>query len=129
VVPLTTLFDDFLLANQDAGVDVKGVLGASASMAMGFAFWAPASDVPGIAGIDGMASNDPDPDADVDGGRGRGRGRGGAVGSVLASKQAGRYRVQADCPWALAFLAWQVNDFEFRVRCPSHSFCASRTFF
>lgn len=38
-IPLTELFDDFLLQNTEFGIDVVEILGASASHAMGFQFW------------------------------------------------------------------------------------------
>ena len=37
---LLDVFDDYLYGCQESGVDVKEVLGASASIAMGFQFWA-----------------------------------------------------------------------------------------
>ena len=44
-IPLTDLFDDFLLASQECGVDVSDTLGKAATQAMGFGFWHDGSTV------------------------------------------------------------------------------------
>ena len=43
---LTDLFDDFILSNQDAGLDCSAILGASANTAMGLMLWGPEGDSP-----------------------------------------------------------------------------------
>ena len=44
-VPLTDLFDDFLLASQECGIDVSDTLGKAATQAMGFGLWYDGSTV------------------------------------------------------------------------------------
>ena len=44
-VPLTDLFDDFLLASQECGVDVSDALGKAATQAMGFGLYHDGSSV------------------------------------------------------------------------------------
>jgi len=118
-IPLTELFDDYLLSNQEAGLDCQAILGPSANMALGLMLYAPAIDIPTVEETLLVAKGEQqtftcDPGAGTSGGGG---GMGTlvlpiprATASVLASKQGGRYRVQADCPWALAFAARQLEQ-------------------
>lgn len=96
VQPLTDLFDDYLFAYQDAGLDVKETLGNSAAQAIGFQFWSGAYVEPvSVLGTDSnnstAISSQP------------------AIVSILASKQAGRYRVQSDCLPALLLVVQELD--------------------
>lgn len=87
--PLTDIFDDYLYAYQDVGVDIADTLGNSASQAMGFQFWCNSFFDP---------NNGSGHSAEV-GKLQNGSGVGyqqPAVVSILVSKTAGRYRVQSD---------------------------------
>lgn len=110
--PLTDIFDDFLYAYQDVGLDVAEILGGTAGQAMGFQFWSNSYVEPaagsisrteeGLSGVGATASaaaltayQQP------------------AVVSILVSKTAGRYRVQSDSFPALLAV---VHELDRRLR-------------
>ena len=90
-LPLTDLFDDFLLANQENGIDVVEVLGSSASHAMGFQFWF--SETIKRVNDEGLTSVFSIP----------------ITASILVSKANGRYRVQSDSLPVVLFLMMQLE--------------------
>lgn len=102
-IPLTDLFNDFLYAYQDAGIDVAEVLGNSSAQAMGFQFWCTQHFTPAYG---------------AEGGGGGDRGNLPAIVSILVSKTAGRYRIQSDCLPALYTVAAEL---ERRLREHMHS--------
>eukprot|EP01038_Epipyxis_sp_PR26KG_P016237 gene16237-22098_t len=83
-IPLTTLFDDFLYAYQTSGMDVTEVLGGNATQAMGFQLWTNAQ-------LNNSTSS---------------------IVSILVSKNAGRYRIQAESYASLYLIA---NELEQRL--------------
>lgn len=83
-VPLTYLFDDVLYAAQQSGSDLADTLGANASQAMGFQMFAPIVSSSSLS--NGQSSADMNTPASPSDG----------VVSIMVSKNAGRYRVQAD---------------------------------
>ena len=93
-LPLTELFDDFLLAASELGLDTGEVLGPAANNAMGFQLWASGADA-GV-GLPAQPTTAPAP----------------ALVSILVSKNAGRYRLQSDSLPALFLIA---DDLERRL--------------
>ena len=89
-LPLTELFDDFLLAASELGLDMGEVLGPAAANAMGFQLWASGGD----EGADPAAQ----PSAPAP-----------ALVSILVSKNAGRYRLQSDSLPALFLVADELE--------------------
>lgn len=77
--PLTDLFDDFLYAAQESGIELTDALGNNATQAMGFQL---------------LSSNGTEPVTVVGGNQ-------NPVVSVLVSKNAGRYRIQSSTYTAL----------------------------
>ena len=90
-VPLTDLFDDFLLANQENGIDVTEVLGSSASHAMGFQFWY--TETSKKVNSEGLTSVFLIP----------------LTASILVSKTNGRYRVQSDSIAVALYMMMQLE--------------------
>ena len=88
-VSLTDLFDDFLFASQESGCDVSDVLGSNATQAMGFQLWAPVSNTASSSATDSQQLS--------------------SVVSILVSKNAGRYRVQADSYPALYLIIEELE--------------------
>jgi hypothetical protein len=107
--PLPELFGDFLYAYQQSGMDVSDILGANAAQAMGFQLFAPIVDLPAaVAAVNANAaaaasdtSRSAMPAASIVGAgtttaTATAAAAPPAVVSILVSKNAGRYRLQAD---------------------------------
>lgn len=88
---LVDVFDDFLYASQESGIDVRETLGTSATHAMGFQFWI--TEVIKKAGQDGSVVVVEQP----------------VTCSILVSKTAGRYRIQCDAMSCIYLIARELE--------------------
>jgi Bardet-Biedl syndrome 9 protein len=103
-LPLTDIFDDFLFAYQDAGMDVAESLGPSATQAIGFQFWTSSFEEPSGESKSADNQNDSAISREMTGTRSY-----PALVSILVSKNAGRYRVQSDCLAALYVIMKELD--------------------
>jgi len=89
---LVDVFDDFLYASQESGIDVREMLGTSATHAMGFQFWT--SEIQKKAGQDGAILTVDQP----------------VSCSILVSKTAGRYRIQGDSMACISLISRELEQ-------------------
>jgi len=88
---LVDVFDDFLYAAQESGIDVRDTLGTSATHAMGFQFWiSEAMKKPGQDGSNIVVEQP-------------------VTCSILVSKTAGRYRIQCDSMACIYLIARELQ--------------------